>query len=292
MKSTHRTLTLAARPGNLIRGEQSLVQIYPMDLNRGPISLRLDRFVLGRSDDCDLSISDDAVSRHHAEIRQTDDGVVLIDLDSTNGVLVNSQAVTTKSLQSGDCLQLGSHVFRFLADDDLETQYHATVYSMMTRDGLTGAYNKRYLEETLEREVARCRRHSRPISVIMMDVDHFKAVNDQLGHTIGDLVLQELVLRLQKVLRQDDVLARFGGEEFALILVEANPENTAIVAERCRRAIADTPFQTPAGELRITLSLGVTTPDSQELGTATELIHEADQRLYQAKRAGRNRIVS
>ena len=145
--------------------------------------------------------------------------------------------------------------------------------------------------ESLEREVARCRRHGRPIAVVMMDVDHFKSVNDRLGHTVGDLVLQELVERLQRVLRQDDVLARFGGEEFALILVEANAENAAFVAERCREAIADTPFDTPSGDIQITISLGVAAPEAKDLGTATELLHEADQRLYEAKRAGRNRTV-
>ena len=144
MKSTQRTLTFAGRPGNPVAGQQSLVQIYPLDLNRGPVALRSDRFVLGRSGDCDLAIGDDAVSRQHAEIRQTEDGTVLVDLDSTNGVLVNGEAVVSQSLHSGDCVQLGSHVFRFLADDDLESQYHATVYSMMTRDGLTGAYNDDY----------------------------------------------------------------------------------------------------------------------------------------------------
>ncbi len=291
MKTTQRTFIVAGRSGIASSGQQSLVQIYPLDLNRGPVALKRDRFVMGRSSDCDLVISDDAVSRQHAEIRQTDQGTVLVDMESTNGVLVNGATIVTHALQSGDCLQLGSHVFRFLADDDLESQYHATVYTMMTRDGLTGAYNKRYLEETLEREVARCRRHRRPIAVIMIDIDHFKSVNDRYGHTIGDFVLRELAERLQRILRKDDVLARFGGEEFALVLVEANLENAAAIAERCRLEIADRGFKTPAGEIQLTVSLGVVAPDAAELGSGIELVHEADQLLYEAKRGGRNRTV-
>lgn len=291
MKSTQRTITFAGQPSASASGNQSLVQIYPLDLNRGPISLNRDRFVLGRSGECDLHIDDDAVSRNHAEIRFTEQGAVLMDLDSTNGVLVNGQPAVTQALHSGDCMQLGSHVFRFLADDDLESQYHATVYSMMTRDGLTGTYNKRYLEETLEREIARCRRHGRPIAVMMIDVDHFKSINDRFGHTIGDFVLREIAERLQGVLRKDDVLARFGGEEFAVVMVEANVENAAGVAERCRLEIANRLITSPAGDIAVTISLGLVAPEPNDLGSSTELLTEADERLYEAKRGGRNRTV-
>ena len=238
-----------------------------------------------------MVINDDSVSRHHAEIRLTNQGPVILDLDSTNGITVNGTSVRAHHLSSGDCVQLGSHVYRFLADDDLESQYHATVYSMMTRDGLTGAYNKRYLEETLDREVARCKRHERPIAVIMIDVDNFKAVNDTYGHLIGDQVLKEIAERLQTLLRKDDVLARFGGEEFAVLMVEANMEHASDIAERCRVAIADTPVQTTAGEVPVTISLGLAAPNPSDLGRSDELVIEADERLYEAKRAGRNRVV-
>ncbi len=291
MKTTLHTVNYPTKVAAAKSSHQSIVQIYPLDLNRGPVALEEGRFVLGRSSECHLPICDDAVSRNHAEIWKTDRGIVLIDLDSTNGVLVNGEQVVKRTLKSGDCIQLGSHVFRFLADDDLETQYHATVYSMMTRDGLTNAYNKRYLQETLEREVARCRRHDRPIAVIMMDVDHFKSVNDRFGHAIGDFVLREISKRLQSVIRQDDVLARFGGEEFAIVLVEANAEDAALIAETCRKEIAKSPLSSPAGDINLTVSLGVVSPEAKDLGTASELLHDADQSLYEAKHGGRNRTV-
>jgi diguanylate cyclase (GGDEF)-like protein len=246
---------------------------------------------MGRSSKCDLHIADDSVSREHAEIRVTRGGAIILDLESTNGISVNGSSVQTHQLSSGDCIQLGSHVFRFLADDDLESQYHATVYAMMTRDGLTGAYNKRYLEETLDREVARCRRHCRPLAVIMADIDHFKSVNDSYGHVVGDQVLREVSRRLQEILRRDDVLARFGGEEFTIVMVEAGPEDAVEIAERCREAIQSKSIQTTVGSIPITISLGVTAPRPEDLGSSHELIVEADERMYEAKRAGRNRTV-
>jgi diguanylate cyclase (GGDEF)-like protein len=125
----------------------------------------------------------------------------------------------------------------------------------------------------------------------MMDVDHFKSVNDRFGHAIGDFVLREISKRLQSVIRQDDVLARFGGEEFAIVLVEANAEDAALIAETCRKEIAKSPLSSPAGDINLTVSLGVVSPEAQDLGTASELLHDADQRLYEAKHGGRNRTV-
>jgi diguanylate cyclase (GGDEF)-like protein len=286
-----RTIALATEKNNGDDGSRSLVQLYPLDLNRGPIELTGGRTTMGRGRDCDLPIADDSVSRQHAEIRVTDQGCVILDLESTNGISVNGSPVEAHQLSSGDCIQLGSHVFRFLADDDLESQYHATVYSMMTRDGLTGAYNRRYLEETLDREVARCRRHERPIAVIMIDVDDFKSINDAYGHMIGDQVLREVAQRLQTVSRKDDVLARFGGEEFTVVMVEANVEHAVEIAERCRIAIESEPVQATVGPIPVTISLGVAAPSPEDLGTSVDLINEADERMYEAKRAGRNRTV-
>ena len=291
MSSIEHTIAFPTAKNRASRGKRSLVQIHPLDLNRGPIALEHSQITLGRSSQCDIPIADHSISRQHAEIRTTESGPVIVDLESTNGISVNGSAVELHPLKSGDCIQLGNHVFRFLADDDLEAQYHETVYSMMTRDGLTGAYNKRYLEETLEREVARCKRHQRPLALIMIDVDNFKSVNDSYGHMIGDQVLQELASRLQSILRKDDVLARFGGEEFAILMVEAHAEHAIEIAERCRGAVAAEPIQATIGAVPVTISLGVTAPQSVDLGTGNELIADADARLYEAKRAGRNRIV-
>ncbi len=267
-----------------------IVQIHPLDLNRGPIEVSGTPVSIGRNSQCDVRISNESVSRRHAEIQMTEFGAMIVDLGSTNGVVVNGEKVEEHRLSSGDCVELGNHVFRYLDGGDFESQYHATIYSMMTRDSLTRAYNRRYLEETLEREVARCKRHMRPIAVIMIDVDHFKAINDSRGHMIGDQVLRGICERLQAAIRPDDVLARFGGEEFAIVLVESDLEHAAETAEKCRLAIEAEPFDTTAGIVPMTISLGVASPNPGDLGSSLELITEADERMYEAKRAGRNRI--
>lgn len=272
-------------------GHRWLVQLHPLELDRGPIEIQQSVTKLGRSSDCDIQIEEDSVSRFHAEIQKTPDGFIVVDCNSTNGVLVNDQRVTSLLLKSGDRLQLGARIYRFLANSDFEAQYHETVYSMMTRDGLTGVHNKRYLLECLQREVARCKRYQRPISVLLMDVDHFKKINDTLGHLIGDEVLKELARRLQAELREDEILARFGGEEFAVVMVEVDPERAMQIGERCRLAICSTPFQLSSGPLDVSVSVGVAAPAIETLLTIDQLMTEADTRLYEAKRGGRNRVV-
>ena len=268
-----------------------LVQIHPLDLDCGPIELGNDVTSLGRSPECTIHVEEDSVSRNHAEICRTSTGYEIVDLNSTNGVLVNELPVERVELRSGDRIQLGARVYRFLTDNDFEAQYHETVYSMMTRDGLTAAYNKRYLLESLDRELHRCKRYERPIAVALLDIDHFKGVNDTHGHLVGDEVLKELSRRLHEVLRDDEVLSRFGGEEFAVVMVEADRDGATEVAERCRLAIADTPFDTAAGMLDITASFGISAPTVGNLTTVDAMLAEADERLYDAKRSGRNCVM-
>lgn len=276
-------------PGD--RPTRSLVQIHPLDLRRGPIELSADRTTIGRSHRSDLCLVDVSISREHAEIRVTDKGVMILDLGSTNGLAVNGTPAQSHYLSSGDCIQLGSHVFRFLADDDLESQYHAVMYSMMTRDGLTGALTKSYLDETLQREVARCKRHVRPLALIQVELDQLQAINESYGEFIGEQTLRELSARLQNVLRADDVLARDGVAGFTVLMVETDFEDAVDVAERCRLAVQSEPVCTTIGPQRITISLGVTAPKVCDMGTSEELITESHERLCEAKSAGRNRTM-
>lgn len=291
MPNLHRTIEFAEPGQSSGDGKRTLVQIHPLDIDRGPIELSNDRMTIGRSSHCDIRVCDDSVSRQHAEIRVIDQDCLILDLESTNGITVNGSRVQTHPLKSGDTIQIGGYVFRFLADDDLESQYHETVYSMMTRDGLTDTYNRRYLTEMLEREVVRCKRHARPLALTLIDVDYFKSVNDTYGHSVGDQVLRKLSARLQTNLRQDDLLARFGGEEFAIVQVEADMEHAATIAERCRVAIESEPFETTVGPVQVTISLGIAAPDHTALGSCEELLTAADERLYEAKNGGRNRTV-
>jgi len=154
-------------------------------------------------------------------------------------------------------------------------------------DGLTKIYNRRYFYLVLQNEIERARRYATPLSLIMMDIDHFKKVNDQYGHLAGDEVLGALANLCKSLLRQADELFRYGGEEFTILLPETNAELAFNVAERIRRTIAETEFSTKKGPVKITVSLGVTEFNESHNDTGA-FVDAADQALYQAKQAGRN----
>lgn len=268
-----------------------LLQIHPLDINRQLTHLTADCTTMGRESSCDLSLPDAAVSRCHATLERTADGFMLRDQGSTNGTFVNEARVESRLLQPGDRVQVGSYIFKFLSSNHIELQYHEAVYTMMTRDGLTGALNKRSFMDLLTREFQRSLHRDSTLALIMFDVDHFKSVNDTHGHLAGDEVLQEISKRISQVIAEHDIFARYGGEEFAILLPGVNRAEAVSVAERCRNAVAEASFATSAGPLAITISLGVAdfAGLSDPHGPAT-LIQAADQKLYQSKRSGRNRV--
>ena len=142
--------------------------------------------------------------------------------------------VQRSHLRDSDLVKIGSAIFKFLSGSGIETAYHEEIYRMTIVDGLTGAHNKRYFVEFLEREIARCSRYGRPLSLLMFDIDHFKQINDVHGHLTGDFVLKELARRLLARIRKEELLARYGGEEFAVVLPEDRPRRGHAV----RRAAA------------------------------------------------------
>ena len=276
---------------NPTEDECCLVQIYPPDVIEGMQLLEQEEFLIGRSPETDLPLFDSSVSRQHAMLIRGQEGYVVRDLGSTNGTFVNEKAIESDcSLRSGDTIRIGSFLFRFLSAGCVETQYHETVYSAMTRDALTGTMNKRYLMEALNREIARSTRAEMEMSVVMVDIDHFKSVNDTYGHLVGDEVLRTFGKRVDEICRSDDLLARYGGEEFCLLLAATGREEATEIAERCRAVVADTPFDTAAGALPITASFGFAVLNPSQPRTSSALLGAADQQLYEAKHTGRNRV--
>ena len=197
-----------------------------------------------------------------------------------------------KVLRAGDTIRIGNHIFKYLTSDHIEAQYHEAAYSMMTTDSLTNAWNKRYFMDMINRELRRSVRAESPLTLLMLDMDHFKKVNDQHGHLVGDEVLREFALRLSNQLREEDLLARYGGEEFAITLIDTDLEQARVVAQRCLNSISTLPFMTTSGEISCTVSIGGATFLGRPAKTDTEeLIQIADSCLYEAKEAGRNRMV-
>jgi two-component system, cell cycle response regulator len=255
---------------------------------------KLDRqeHVLGRSAEATFRVEDDGISRKHAKVMLGPDGhFQLVDLGSTNGTFLNGVRITVATLHDGDKVQIGSHtVLKFSLQDALEEQYQRSIYESATRDGLTRIFNKKYFLEILKKEFAYCVRHRVPMSLVMMDVDHFKKVNDTYGHPAGDFVLSKVAQKISETIRSEDVFARYGGEEFALLLRESPEEKAMSCAERCRRAIDQLELQYSGATLHVTISLGVCTLFDSDFAQSEDLIASADRYLYQAKKNGRNRV--
>jgi diguanylate cyclase (GGDEF)-like protein len=162
---------------------------------------------------------------------------------------------------------------------------------LATRDELTGLLNRREFDRILEEEKERALRFSDPLALLMIDVDHFKAINDSYGHPVGDAVLREIAKRMGARVRNIDKVARLGGDEFAVLLVQTDRPVAVEVARRIRAEIERRPIAAGAGAVHVTASLGVAArPDDAE--TAADIVAAADKALYAAKAAGRNRVVA
>ncbi|RKH02357.1 GGDEF domain-containing protein [Corallococcus sp. CA053C] len=277
---------ISERPVNL---DAALVVIYGLDLGR-KFDLTREETLIGRSSKADIQIDQEAVSRNHARITNTTKGVRIEDLGSTNGTFVNDDvAVGGRSLQNGDLVKIGRTIFKFIAGGNIEAAYHDEIYRLTTMDGLTQIYNRRYFDEQLDREVSRSRRYERTLSLVMLDLDHFKEVNDTFGHLAGDSVLKQLASTVRTRIRREDVFARYGGEEFALLLPEISLGGARQLAEKVRKLVERQRFEFDKQVIPVTLSVGVATLEPQHR-EATELVRAADERLFEAKTQGRNRV--
>lgn len=266
-----------------------LVRIYPAEVSGSLIPLSPVRNSIGRDATCDVELMDDFISREHAVIQQRNGHYYLQDCNSLNGTFINDRQVEgTQRLVPGDAVRIGNHILKFLSADHVEAQYHEAVYEMMTLDGLTGAQNKRFFQDAIEREILRSQRHWRPMALLMFDIDHFKRINDQYGHLAGDECLKQLAGRVRSRIRGDDLFARFGGEEFAVAVTEATLKQGVRIAQDLCHSIAEQPFPTSKGPVEMTISIGVSICNGQGPMTSAELIQLADDNLYRAKRDGRN----
>jgi diguanylate cyclase (GGDEF)-like protein len=292
-KVTETWVTAPERPVSISGRNACLVHIYPTGPTMGTRYPIADTpVVIGRASDCEIRISDHSVSRRHARIQPGADGYYAVDLQSTNGTYVNDLPASMYKLKDGDYLRVGNCIYRFLMGGNVETEYHEEIYRLTIIDGLTEIYNKRYLMEFLDRELARSSRHNRPLSLIMMDIDRFKAINDQYGHLGGDFTLRELAVRIKGNVRKEELFARYGGEEFTAVLPETPLDGALIVADRILKVVNQTPFVFEEKSFNVTISAGVVTTQGEATITPAELLRRADEKLYDAKNQGRNRVCS
>ena len=249
--------------------------------------------LIGRGKEASIRIDDEGVSRLHAKIVRHPQGIVaIVDLKSTNGTFCNGERIDTHVLQDGDRIQIGTTtIIKFSLQDSLEEDFQRHQYESATRDPLTNCYNKSYFLERLPSEFAFAKRHDKPVSLAMMDIDRFKKINDSHGHLAGDFVLRKIGSMLQERLRADDFLARYGGEEFALIMRESPKQNALQTAERIRKLVETTPFRHEGKKIAVTISIGVATWPAEHIDSGQDLVKAADASLYSAKRRGRNKVV-
>ena len=269
-----------------------------------PIPLERDRVIIGRALEADIRLNDFKASRLHAEIV----GIVnrdskkpefrIKDLGSTNGTIVNGLHISESPLSNGDKILIGDHLFRVDLLDEIDREFQRQIHRLLAHDDLTGLLTSKSFFTELRREAARSETENRPFCVLMMDVDHFKLVNDTYGHLTGNQVLEELGGIIIGALRSGDVAARFGGEEFAAFLLDAGYPQALVAAERVRRAVEQHRFTslhsglTNAGEqFQITMSIGIAAcPDDGK--DPIQLVELADSALYRAKTNGRNQTAA
>ncbi len=290
---TETWVTAPERPVSVTNRNACLVHIYPTGPGMGARYTLSDQpLIIGRGNECEIRINDHSVSRRHARIQPAADGYYAVDLQSTNGTYVNDVPAAMCKLKDGDYLRVGNCIYRFLMGGNVETEYHEEIYRLTIIDALTEIHNKRYFMEFLDRELARSSRYDRPLSLVMMDIDRFRVINEERGHLGGDFTLRELAACIKGSIRKEELFARYGGEEFAVVLPETAREGAAHLADRLVKVVNSKTFEYEDRTFQITISVGVATTQGEKDITPIELIRRADEKLYQAKHEGRNRVVS
>ncbi len=267
-----------------------------------PIPLDREAVILGRALEAEIRVNDTQVSRQHARITTEKDvetgraEYVLTDLSSRNGTFLNGRRIDREQLTNGDKIAIGDTILRFDLLDEIDREYQRQIHRLISHDDLTGLLSSRSFFSELRREASRARAENRPFCVLMMDGDYFKRVNDTYGHLTGSKTIEEIGACIMANLRSGDAAARFGGDEFAAFLLDAELPQALVAAERMRASIQELEFTVirqgkAHATHHITVSVGVASfpEDSRD---PIELVEMADSALYRAKREGRNRVAA
>jgi len=253
--------------------------------------LQEERTIVGRGPKVTVRLNDEGVSREHCAFVRDGEKMVVEDMGSTNGTFCNGIKIDRRELADGDKIMVGSTtILKFSYQDYLDEVFQRQMYESALRDGLTKVFNKKYFTDYLEKEFAFAGRHGGPLALIFIDIDYFKKINDGHGHPAGDFVLAELSQMMADLLRTEDVLARFGGEEFTVLCRGSDLKGAKIVAERLRRSVEERKFTFGGKDIPVTISLGIVSMPESGIGDHNAFLAAADKALYEAKRSGRNRV--
>jgi diguanylate cyclase (GGDEF)-like protein len=268
-----------------------LVVLFPTEMHQR-FALSEKHLILGRSKEADITIPDELISREHCEIWCQNGQIWIKDLASTNGTFVDGGQITLMELGPDNRLQLGKVILRVDFKDQSEIEQEKALFEAATTDALTRIPNRRFFLERSRSELSAAKRTNRWIHAILLDVDHFKKVNDTWGHPAGDFVLREGAALLDKLRREEDLLARWGGEEFVFLLTGIDPKQALAFAERVRKTFESHRFVWDDVRIPITISLGLAGVQGAGATDLDNLISVSDTLLYQAKRAGRNQVCA
>lgn len=289
-----KTLVDSLHPNNASQERRpSLIVLAGRDFGR-QYFLTEGETLIGRGEECTVRLHDARASRVHTKIvgaggRGSEQYFKAIDLGSTNGTFLNDRRVGEAVLTEGDRLRVGYTVLKYAMRDIVEIEFDNKIYRMATTDSLTGLLSREYFHQQFSDIFHRSERYQRPFSVMMVDIDDFKSVNDTYGHPAGDRVLEQIGRMILDIIRHEDIAARYGGEEFAILLPETSPENARYPAERLRRSLEVFRFTVDDKRFSITISIGIAGyPDCAS--TMDELVDKADTALYEAKKAGKNTV--
>lgn len=302
----------SARPGSttLARRDPSLTvtqrfQARPDQRDR-PLLVRVDAtnsgqvytidgqvFSLGRHPDNAACIDDQGISRYHARLLLQSDKHWIEDLNSSNGTFLNGRRITSCELANGDIIQLGPRVsFRFSVASEDEERVLKQLYESSVRDPMTRVYNRQYFAAQVTNELSFAVRHRTELTLLLLDIDFFKKVNDTYGHLAGDEILRQVANALHDQLRTEDLLARYGGEEFVILLRDISLKDGARAAERLRTAVERLRIEFQGQLIPVTVSIGCASLACCQHPSPDVLLQAADERLYAAKEGGRNRVVA
>ena len=274
------------------KSEACLVIVLGKPLGKR-FALNSKTMVIGRGSECQIPMLDSSLSRAHAQVLKKDNGrFYLNDLHSTNGTYLNDQKLTpgkAVEVKDGDFLKTGNVIFKFIGRGKIDNVFHKDILNLATRDDLTGTLNRQSLMSALEERFHKARMSKKPLSAIVIDLDQFKSVNDTFGHAAGDFVLKETAKVAQGIIRGDDFIGRFGGDEFMVVLSGTSLTNACIVAERIRAKIENHSFTYGGNRISVTVSLGVSSLDDsiQSIG---KFFERADGAQYNAKKNGGNQV--
>lgn len=252
---------------------------------------------LGRSREVEFKVEDMRASRRHLciyyeNIEEPEETPVCFveDLESRNGTELNGKKITGRvRLTENDRIGIGDAIFGFYLRDEMELRQQESLYRRATRDPLTGLFNRHQLNARLYQDIQDAHRYGTPLCFMVIDIDHFKSINDTWGHAIGDMVLRHVARVLEQDSRDKDFVARWGGEEFAIAMAGTPAADGLAQAELVRSQLQKFPLCAEGARVSITVSIGVSLLRNDD--NADTLFQRADKCLYEAKQGGRNRVV-